>query len=134
MFDGVVANSLLTISRQSGGMTPSAAPDQAWRASHYAAVHDALTRFLDSDVRHLPAGADGVIGRAQLHFAREGDRAGLGRLEAISIAVFRLRQSLLARAETDFRAAERELAGLARDWLLEAPMFPAEAMPARRAA
>ncbi|MBX3562329.1 MAG: hypothetical protein KF780_11015 [Sphingomonas sp.] len=115
-------------------MTPSAALDQAWRASHYAAVHCTLTRFLDSDARHLPAGTDGAIGRAQLHFAREGDRAALGRLEAISIAVFRLRQSLLARTEAEFRAAERELAGLARDWFLEAPMFPAEAVTVRRAA
>jgi hypothetical protein len=134
VFDEAMANSLLTISRQTECMTPSAAPDHAWRASHYAAVHDVLIRYFDSDARHPPAGAEGMIGRAQLHFARAGDRAALDRLAAISIALFRLRQSLLARAETDFRAAERELAGLARDWLLKAPMFPAEAMPARRAA
>ncbi len=115
-------------------MERSAIPDHAWRASHYAAVHDMLTRFFDSCARQFPAGMEGAIGRAQAHFARAGDRAALGRLEAISIAIFRLRQSLLARTETEFRAAERELADLARNWFLEAPMFPAETMPARRAA
>lgn len=111
-----------------------AAPDHAWRASHYAAVHDVLTRFFDSGARRPAAGMEGAIGRAQAHFARSGDRIALARLEAISIAVFRLRQSLLARTEAEFRATERELADLARDWFLEAPMFPAETMPARRAA
>ena len=111
-----------------------AIPDHAWRASHYAAVHDVLTRFFDSGARRPAAGMEGAIGRALAHFAKGGDRAALGRLEAISIAVFRLRQSLLARADTEFRAAERELAGLARDWFLEAPMFPAETVTTRRAA
>ncbi len=115
-------------------MERNAIPDHAWRTSHYAAVHDALTRFFDSGARRPAAGMEGAIGRAQAHFARAGERVALGRLEAISIAVFRLRQSLLARAEADFRAAERELADLARDWFLEAPMFPAEAAQDRRAA
>lgn len=105
-------------------MTRTAIPDQAWRESHYATVHDALTRFFDSRLRHPPAGMDGTIGRAQFHFVRSGDAAVLARLEAISISIFRLRQSLLTRAEADFRAAERELARLARDWFLNAPMFP----------
>lgn len=109
------------------------APDEAWRTSHFAAVHDALTRFFDSGARRPAAGMEGAIGRAQLHFARTGDRVALRRLEIISIAVFRLRQALLARAEAEFRAAERELAELARDWFLEAPMFPSH-IPARRAA
>ena len=114
-------------------MRIAAAFDESWRTSHFAAVHDALTRFFDSGARRPAPGMEGAIGRAQLHFARTGDRAALARLENISIAVFRLRQSLLARAEAEFRAAERELAELARDWFLEAPMFPAQAT-ARRAA
>lgn len=114
-------------------MDASAAPDHAWRASHYAAVHDAMTRFGESGLRHPPAGMDGAIGRAQLHFAREGDRVALARLKTISIALFRLRQALLARAEADFRAAERELARLARDWFLDAPMFPPETTAAEAA-
>lgn len=111
----------------------SAAPDFAWRASPYAAVHDALTRFFESGLCHPPAGMEGVIGRAQFQFARSGRAAVLGRLEAISIAVFRLRQALLARDEAGFRTVERELAQLARDWFLNAPMFPDEAVSAAAA-
>lgn len=114
-------------------MESSAAPDRAWRASPYAAVHDVMTRFFESGLRHPPAGMEGAIGRAQFHFARAGNAAALARLETISIALFRLRQALLARAEADFRAAERELARLARDWFLDAPMFPGETMRAAAA-
>lgn len=98
--------------------------DLAWRSSHYHAVYGVLADFLDSDMRHLTPGIDGVLGRAQSHFDRLGDRATAIRLAGISLLVFRLRQALMARADADYAALRTELAARARDWLLSAPLFP----------
>jgi hypothetical protein len=98
--------------------------DLAWRSSHYLAVYGVLTAYADSGLKQLPPGTDGVLVRAQNHFRRAGERAAIARLDAISVTLFRLRQTLLARAEADYDAARRELELAARDWLLGAPMFP----------
>lgn len=98
--------------------------DLAWRSSHYLAVYGVLVAFEDSGIRQLPPGTEGVLGRAEAYFARSGDRAAAGRIAAMSILVFRLRQALLSRAEADYARVRIELAERARDWLLAAPMFP----------
>jgi len=99
--------------------------DLAWRGGHYLAVYGVLNAIADSACVHPPRGAEGAIGRAQCHFRRIGAAEALARLETISVILFRFRQALLARAETDREACRAALADLAYQWLLEAPMFPA---------
>lgn len=98
----------------------------AWRGSHHGAVHAVLTACLDAGIRRLPPGAEGVIGRAQSHFQRIGDQAALARLEAISITVFKLQQARLPGAAFDHDGLSGELAERTQDWLMAAPMFPAD--------
>jgi len=100
--------------------------DQAWQSSHYLAVYGVLLAFADSDARQLPAGTDGVLDRALAHFRRSGEQEAVARLEAISILLFRLRQALLARDEAGYDDCLIELAEHSRDWLMAAPMFPAD--------
>ncbi|MDQ8757813.1 hypothetical protein RCO27_16425 [Sphingosinicella sp. LHD-64] len=100
--------------------------EQAWQGSRYGAVHGALQRLLDSDARLLPPGTEGVIGRAQYHFARIGNQAAAARLESISIALFRLRWAHWTRREADLRDVGQELGALAEQWFLAAPMLPGE--------
>lgn len=104
-----------------GAMIPH---DTAWRSSHYLAVYGVMMAYVDSGLKQLPPGTDGVLIRAQNHLRRAGDRAAIGRLDAISVTLFRIRQALLARDAADYDAARRALELAAREWLLGAPLFP----------
>lgn len=104
-----------------GAMIPQ---DMAWRSSHYLAVYGVLAAFMDSGIRQLPPGTEGILGRAEAHFFRAGDRDAAARIAAISILVFRLRQALLARAEAEYAEVRMTLTERTRDWLLAAPLFP----------
>lgn len=99
------------------------AREQAWQNSHYCAVHGALQRLRDSAGSALPAGTEGVIGRAQFHFANAGDAGAAGRLEAISTTLFQLRWAKWTGREAELRESELKLHALAEQWLLEAPMI-----------
>lgn len=97
--------------------------DQAWQRSHYGAVHGALAGLRESGLRTPPPGTEGVIGRAQYHFARTGDKRAAARLEVISTTLFRLRWAQWMRREADLRESVQTLETLAEQWLLEAPMI-----------
>ena len=99
------------------------AHEQTWQNSHYCAVHGALQRLCDSTGSALPPGTEGVIGRAQFHFANVGDAGAEKRLEAISTTLFRLRWAKWAGRDAELRESERKLHTLAEQWLLEAPMI-----------
>ena len=101
--------------------------DLAWCSSHYDAVYGVLTAYLDSGLRHLPPGAEGVLGRAQMHFYRTGEVAAAARIDTISVVLFRLRQALWTRSESERHSSVRQIEQFARDWLLAAPMFPEDA-------
>jgi hypothetical protein len=100
------------------------------RAETLASHHAALYRLLNESVadRLLPPGTEGAIGRAQVHYDGHPEAEAL--LREMSVAVFRLRQSLLAGDEADCRAQRDHLARLAGEWLYHAPLHHiAELLP-----
>jgi hypothetical protein len=99
----------------------------AIRAGHHAALYRLLTAAAAD--RLLPPGTDGAIGRAQVDYDGNSEASAL--LREINVAVFRLRQSLLAGAEAECQVQREALSLLADAWLFQAPLFHiAELLPA----
>jgi hypothetical protein len=97
------------------------------RAGHHAALYHLLAAAAAD--RLLPPGTEGAIGRAQIHYDDNSEAARL--LCEMNLAVFRLRQSLLAGADEDCRAQRATLSRLAGLWLYHAPLLHvAELLPA----
>lgn len=95
-------------------------------AAARAGLHDAVQRTLAAEAasgaRPPAPGTDGVIGRAQFHYDCLGDCEAVALLEQMNLAIFRLRQALLAGAEADYQAQRRELKRLSGLWLYHAPL------------
>jgi hypothetical protein len=107
-------------------MQDAAQQRAAIRAGHHAALYRLLTAGAAD--RLLPPGTEGAIGRAQSHYDCDPDAASL--LREMNLAVFRLRQALLAGAEGDCRAQRETLSRLAAEWLYHAPLHHvAELLP-----
>jgi hypothetical protein len=101
----------------------------AARAGHHAAVYHLIMAGAAAVDRPLPPGTEGAIGRAQTDYDEDLEAAAL--LREMNVAVFRLRQSILAGAEADIRAQRQALSRLAGAWLYHAPLFHVAAlMPA----
>jgi hypothetical protein len=108
-------------------MQDAALQRAAIRAGHHAALYRLLVAGADD--RLLPPGTDGAIGRAQVDYDGNAEASAL--LREINLAVFRLRQSLLAGVEADCRAQREALSRLADAWLFQAPLLHiAELLPA----
>jgi hypothetical protein len=103
----------------------------AARAGLHEAVHRTLATEARSNVRPPAPGTDGVFGRAQFHYDCLGDGEAVALLEKMNIAMFRLRQALLAGDEADYQAQRAALKGLSAAWLYHAPLHTvAELLPA----
>jgi hypothetical protein len=108
-------------------MQDAAKQSAATRAGHHAALYRLLTAGAVD--RLLPPGTEGAIGRAQAHYGGNPEAEAL--LREMNLAVFRLRQSLLAGAEADCRTQREALSRLASLWLYHAPLLHvAELLPA----
>ena len=94
----------------------------AARAQLHACVHRALATELCSTARPPAPGTDGVFGRAQFHYDCLGDDEAVALLEKMNIAMFRLRQALLAGDEAEYQAQRTALKGLSAAWLYHAPL------------
>lgn len=103
----------------------------AARAGLHEAVHRTLVTEARSTARPPTPGADGVFGRAQFHYDCLGDGEAVALLEKMNVAIFRLRQALLAGDEADYQAQRSALKGLSAAWLYHAPLHRvAELLPA----
>jgi hypothetical protein len=106
-----------------------------WCNGYYSAVHERLLLFLESGIRRLPPGTEGVVVRAQAHFGGIGDAGAVARLEAISLSLVRIQRAIWAGDEGDFERQAQRLDEAARAWFAHAPMFPpCEALDAEQAA
>ncbi len=94
----------------------------AARAGLHEAVHRTLKSESTSQQRPPAPGTDGVLGRAQFHYDCLGDGDAVALLERMNIAMFRLRQALLAGDEATYRAQRSELKKLSNAWLYQAPL------------
>jgi hypothetical protein len=94
----------------------------AVRAGLHEAVHRTLAAEARSTRRPPAPGADGVLGRAQFHYDCLGDGDAVALLERMNIAMFRLRQALLAGDEATYQAQRAELRKLSGAWLYQAPL------------
>ena len=94
----------------------------AARAGLHESVHRALTREARSKQRPPAPGTDGVLGRAQFHYDCLGDGDAVSLLEQMNIAMFRLRQALLAGDEAAYQAQRAQLKKLSGAWLYHAPL------------
>ena len=94
----------------------------AARAGLHDAVHRTLKTEAGSKQRPPAPGTDGVFGRAQFHYDCLGDDEAVALLEQMNIAMFGLRQALLAGDEAAYRAARAALRRLAGAWLYHAPL------------
>lgn len=102
----------------------------AARAQLHDSVHRVLATEAHSTQRPPSPGSDGVIGRAQFHYDCLGDGDAVALLEKMNIAMFRLRQALLAGDEADYQAQRSALKGLSAAWLYHAPLHRvADLMP-----
>ena len=102
----------------------------AARAQLHQCVHHVLATEAHSTQRPPAPGTDGAIGRAQFHYDCLGDGDAVALLEKMNIAMFRLRQALLAGDEADYQAQRNALKGLSAAWLYHAPLHKiAEMMP-----
>lgn len=90
--------------------------------SHHVAVHRVLAAHA-APCRTIAVGADGVIGRAQCHFESQGDGEAVALLGRINLALFRLRQALRLRDETEAGAQRAILAAIADQWRDKTPLF-----------
>jgi hypothetical protein len=104
-------------------------------AAARAGLHEAVHRTLNTETRSTqrpPApGTDGVLGRAQFHYDCLGDGDAVALLEQMNIAIFGLRQALLAGDEPAYQAARAALKRLSGAWLYHAPLHKvAELLPA----
>jgi hypothetical protein len=103
----------------------------AARAGLHEAVHRALTTEACATQRPPAPGTDGVFGRAQFHYDCLGDGDAVALLEQMNIAMFGLRQALLAGDEAAYQAARAALRRLSGAWLYQAPLHRvAELLPA----
>lgn len=95
-------------------------------AAARAGLHDAVYRTLKTEAcskQRPPApGADGLLGRAQFHYDILGDGEAVALLEQMNIAIFRLRQALLAGDEAAYQAQRSALKKLSGAWLYHAPL------------
>ena len=103
-------------------------------AAARAGLHEAVRRALAAEARpkqRPPApGTDGILGRAQFHYDCLGDDEAVGLLEQMNIAMFRLRQALLAGDEASYQAERAALRKLSAAWLYHAPLHRvAELLP-----
>lgn len=98
--------------------------EQTWCNGYYSAVHERLLLFLESGIRRLPPGTEGVVVRAQAHFGGIGDSAAVARLEAISLALVRIHRAIWTGDDEDFVRQSQRLDEAARAWFAAAPMFP----------
>jgi hypothetical protein len=98
----------------------------AIRAGHHADVYRLLLSAGAGADRPLPSGTEGAIGRAQADY--ESNREAAALLCEINLAVFRLRQALLAGDEADCRAQRDALTRLAQAWLYHAPLHHVAAL------
>ena len=94
----------------------------AARAQLHASVHRTLAREARPTQRPPAKGADGVLGRAQFHYDCLGDGEAVALLERMNIAMFQLRQALLAGDEAAYQAQRAELKRLSSAWLYQAPL------------
>jgi hypothetical protein len=102
----------------------------AARAQLHDKVHRVLAVEARSNVRPPAPGSDGALGRAQFHYDCLGDDEAVALLEKMNVAMFRLRQSLLAGDDADYRAQRSALKGLSAAWLYQAPLHRvAELLP-----
>jgi hypothetical protein len=109
-------------------MQDAAQQKAATCAGHHAALYRLLLAGAAED-RLIPAGTEGAIGRAEAQY--DGNADAIELLREMNLAVFRLRQSLLAGAEEECRALRETLSRLAGLWLYHAPLFHvAELLPA----
>lgn len=95
-------------------------------ATARAGLHDAVHRTLKTEAcskqRPPAAGTDGLLGRAQYHYDCLGDGDAVALLEQTNIAMFRLRQALLAGDEAAYQAQRAQLRKLSGAWLYHAPL------------
>lgn len=94
----------------------------ATRAGLHEAVHRALAAEARATQRPPAPGTDGVFGRAQFHYDCLGDGDAVALLEQMNIAMFRLRQALLAGDEATYQAQRSQLRKLSGAWLYQAPL------------
>ena len=94
----------------------------AARAGLHEAVHRTLTNEAWSTRRPPAPGTDGTLGRAQFHYDCLGDGEAVALLERMNVAMFRLRQALLASDEAAYQAQRQELKRLSAAWLYHAPL------------
>lgn len=94
----------------------------AARAGLHEFVQKALTTEARSRQRPPAPGTDGIFGRAQFHYDCLGDDEAVALLEQMNIAVFRLRQALLAGDEAVYQAQRAALRKLSGAWLYQAPL------------
>jgi hypothetical protein len=94
----------------------------AARAQLHESVHRVLAVEAHSNQRPPAPGSDGALGRAQFHYDCLGDDEAVTLLEKMNIAMFRLRQALLAGDEADYQAQRSALKGLSAAWLYHAPL------------
>lgn len=94
----------------------------AARAQLHESVHRVLATEARSTSRPPAPGTDGALGRAQFHYDCLGDGEAVTLLERMNVALFRLRQALLAGDEADYRAQRAALKGLSAAWLYHAPL------------
>jgi hypothetical protein len=106
-------------------MQHAAQQEAATRAGHHAALYRLLVAGAAGG-RLIPAGTEGAIGRAEAQYDGNADATKL--LREVNLAVFRLRQSLLAGDEADCRAQRETLSRLAEAWLYHAPLFHVAAL------
>ena len=92
------------------------------RAGLHEAVHRVLAVEARATQRPPAPGTDGLFGRAQFHYDCLGDGEAVSMLEQMNIAMFRLRQALLAGDETAYQAQRAALKRLSGDWLYHAPL------------
>ena len=106
-------------------MQDAAEQENAIRAGRHAALYQLLLSGAASD-RLLPSGTEGAIGRAQICYDDNPQASAL--LREINLAVFKLRQFLLAGDEAECRAQRETLVRLADAWLYHAPLHHVAAL------
>ena len=102
----------------------------AARAQLHGCVHRVLATEARSTDRPPAPGSDGALGRAQFLYDCLGDGDAVALLEKMNMAMFRLRQALLAGDEAAYRGQRAALRGLSAAWLYHAPLHKvAELLP-----
>jgi hypothetical protein len=100
----------------------------AARAGLHAVVHQVLAAEARSTRGPPGPGTDGLFGRAQFHYDVLGDGEAVALLEQMNVAMFRLRQALLAGDEAAYQAQRSALRKLSAAWLYHAPLHKVAAL------